>query len=48
MEQMLFKELRPNSTLIFDNAAFHNKMTLKPLPTSMAITSCFYLLTAPI
>lgn len=31
MEQMLFKELRPNSTLIFDNAAFHNKNDLEAI-----------------
>ncbi len=27
-EKMLIRELRPNSTIIFDNAAFHNKIQL--------------------
>jgi len=31
VEQMLDKELRPNSTIVFDNAAFHKKKELETL-----------------
>jgi len=30
-EKMLFKELRPASTIIWDNAAFHSKKALQEL-----------------